>query len=288
MENLLLYPVTNVAVYETDWLHCRDFSDFSIRQLALCEYEIKGDEFLMEIEYQLVGSKVRQREPLSKGLFHELQPNSLQPMREMLNSHWKSNKPGLQYFESTRQLVAFESRLEGFNLLLLDWEANTVAIQGQPFTLHYKTERKARWHTPDFLASHSDGTVSVVNVKETEKLSDPKVEAQFTAASAACNQIGWQHRVMGTPTPELKSNLQLLAGFRRPPEVTTKVVDAVRDELSEGPREFGDVAAIAAARTGLHVVLVRPVLLHALWTRNLTANLNKRLTHKTQIAWQEG
>ena len=242
----------------------------------------------MEIEYQVVGSKVRQREQLSKSLFHELQPNLLQPMREMRNSHYKTNKPGLQYFESTRQLVAFESRLEGFNLLLLDWEANTVAIQGQPFTLHYKTERKARWHTPDFLVSNSDGTVTVINTKPTERISAPKVEAQFTAASTACTQVGWEHRVMGTPTPELESNLQLLAGFRRPPEVTTKVIAAVRDELSEGPRELGDVSAIAAARTGLHVVLVRPVLLHALWTRNLTANLNKRLTQKTQIAWQKG
>jgi hypothetical protein len=243
----------------------------------------------MEIEYQLVGSKVRQREPLSKSLFHDLQPSLLQPMREMRNSHYKTNKPGLQYFESTGQLVAFESRIEGFNLLILDWEGNTSAIQGQPFTLHYKNKfGKKTWHVPDFMVAHSDGTVSVINVKPSNELVDPKVQDQFAAAAKACGLAGWQHRVMATPGEAFLSNLQFLANFKQETPICVDVMAALAAHPVKGALPVSEYVDHATTVSGLHPVLVRPVIMHALWTRQMICNLDQPLMGATRIAMNSG
>jgi hypothetical protein len=125
-------------------------------------------------------------------------------------------------------------------------------------------------------------------VKLSSEISKPKVQAQFAAASAACGQVGWEHRVMGTPVKPFIRNLGLLSGFRDSSIATAKILAAIPDVLINGPATLDHVAKSIASKTSSLEILVRPVIFHALWTKQLTANLNESLSNNTLIMWQEG
>lgn len=249
---------------------------------------IDGTDYLVDIEYLPTGAGQPIRVPLSKSLFSVLQPTLLAPVRPMQNSHHKTNKPGLQYVECTQQLVAYESRLEGLALLLLDWEGSIASVQGQPFTIHFRRDKRPTKHTPDFLVADPDGGVSVVNVKPAAKVSDPRVRAQFDATDQVCEQVGWTHRIITTPSRHLASNLRLIAGYRRPPADADRVMPIIRTTLAHGPLPFGDLVDHVADRAALPTLLVTPIVLHGLWSRSFTAALESPLSRRSAVALPTG
>lgn len=77
--------------------------------------------------------------------------------------------------------VGYETRLEYANLLLLDCDPRVRRLLSQPFLLEGDDRGTKRRHIPDFLITHVDDSVCVVDVKPAEKLSLPKVRDSLSA-----------------------------------------------------------------------------------------------------------
>lgn len=227
-------------------------------------------------------------EPLTAAWAARNQPEHFTAIREMVNSHYKRNKPGLTYFHGTGTLISHESRLEGLALLLLDWEGETTGISAQPFTLHFQRSRKPVSHTPDYFARQHDGTGVVIDVKSENYLDNMDVELQHALAEDIAHQSGWQYRVITDPTPTLAGNLYLLTGYRLTPHDHEVVFPLVAEALTSGPLPYGELKMTVAQSAGTHPALVAPHILHGLWTRELLTNIDDELTNSSLIASSRG
>lgn len=71
--------------------------------------------------------------------------------------------------------VVYESLLELARLLLADFDPEVEGIFAQPCRLTARVDDRVRHHVPDFLLVTRSGTVRVVNVKQADRLQDPKI-----------------------------------------------------------------------------------------------------------------
>jgi hypothetical protein len=70
------------------------------------------------------------------------------------------------YWSATgERLVAYESLLERDRIMLADFASDVNGIAAQPFQLSWHDGQRTRRHVPDILLTHSDGRVTVVDVK---------------------------------------------------------------------------------------------------------------------------
>ncbi len=250
---------------------------------------IEGVEHTVDIDYihPRSGGKTAS-DPLTPEWAARHQPEHFIAIREMVNSHYKRNKPGLTYFSSTGQLISHESRLESLALLLLDWEGKTAAIAAQPFTLTFNRSRKPAAHTPDYFARLQDGTGVVIDVKPAAFLTKADIETQHGIAEEVARQSGWQYRVISDIHPQDATNLHLLAGYRLTPPGHDTIERHITNALTDGPVEYGDLKSKIAESTRTHPALVAPHILHALWTRRLMTPMSQELTNTSPIALTEG
>jgi len=84
--------------------------------------------------------------------------------------------------------------LELARLLLADFDPSVAAIAAQPFYLTACVNGRERNHVPDFLLLGGDGVVTVVNVKPSARLADPKV-AEALDGRAVFAERGWRHEI---------------------------------------------------------------------------------------------
>jgi hypothetical protein len=216
-----------------------------------------------------------QRVPLAQaaGLpFYDGRPVRVPPSYRG-QGHW----PGLYWCATTRAFVAYESRLELSQLLLLDFDADVVALSAQPFRLYFPHGAVEHSHVPDFFVRLADGRERVVDVKPSRKLHEPKVRAVFDATQEACHAAGWDYEVLSEPMPVLLENVRWLAGFRRPmydPGLAARVLGVCRL-----PVAVGSVTAQV-----LPHALARATLFHLLWIRKLSADLTRPLSNATIVS----
>ena len=248
---------------------------------------IDGVEHEVDIEYRALGASETTREPLTDLAGETHTPERWQAIRQITNEHGKKSRPGVAWVESSQQMVEFESRTELAALLFLEFEGGVWAITPQPFRLHFGKSRKPSHHVPDFFIRQADGTGVVVNVKPEHRLTSPTTVAQFKASERACEQAGWKHRVVTTLTPQVRSNVNLLAGYRRAPMLTDVVLPAAFDLLAAGPAPIVTVANRVAEAVDLPAPLVMPPLFHALWTHDITFAITQPLDTHTPIALPE-
>jgi hypothetical protein len=95
--------------------------------------------------------------------------------------------------------------------------------------------------------------------------------------TAACDALGWEHRVLGEPDPVATRNLYWLKGYSAPPPFLTEYAPQL---LQRGatPQQLQLLVADAGPSA-----LVRPVLFHLLWTRALAADLSVYLSQLTLV-----
>jgi hypothetical protein len=178
-----------------------------------------------------------------------------------------SHFPGWWYFETTGELVGFESWLERDWLMVLDADPAVVGVAAQPFWLCWHDGARQRRHAPDFFARMARGQGVVVDVRPDELIALADAEA-FTATAAACALVGWEFRRLGAPDRLAVANLRWLSRYRHPRcggngEAARCLVDAfaVPGRLLEVAGEVGDPIAVL------------PVLFHLLWHRRLSVDL---------------
>jgi len=192
-----------------------------------------------------------------------LRVEDLLPVRLPKTYRKARHATGRYVFSRTGEIVVYESWLEYVNIVLLDFSGEYLWLLGQPVLLTIDGSA----HYPDLLARCADGSLKLFDVKPAQEAVREPHLGTFRARAAACMQLGWAFDVLSEPPNEiLLENVLYLAGFRFQSALPEGLVDHVVGACTT-PCEIGalDVLGLRA--------LVRPAVLHLLWTKQLTANL---------------
>jgi hypothetical protein len=181
-----------------------------------------------------------------------------------------------------RDHVAYESRLELARLLFADRDRAVEVIYAQPFLLTATVSGRVRRHVPDFLLVGADGGLLVVDVKPRARLGKPQVADVLAWAGEVIRARGWGFEVWSEPDPLLLANVRFLAGYRRPDLFDPVVLEAVRSATAE-PVSIQAVESILSPRWPTAVV--RPHVLHLLWSGRLGTDLGGQLGGTSLVRW---
>jgi hypothetical protein len=202
------------------------------------------------------------------------------PVREFRSYQGRRHYSGWYWCATTGGHVVYESRLELARILLADHDRDVVAIAAQPFLLEGFDGTRVRRHVPDVLLGHADGTMTVVDVKAASRVADPEVAAQFDWTRRVCEDRGFGFEVWSGADSVLVENVRFLAGYRRAELIETELVPLVMD-AALAPVSVAELerALASADRRGL----IRPVILHLLWTSRLRTDLSVPLDGGTVV-----
>lgn len=202
------------------------------------------------------------------------------PVREFRSYKGRKHYSGWYWSSTLARLVVYESRLELARILLADFSPLVAGIAAQPFLLTRPDGDRSRCHVPDLLLVHANGGVTVVDVKAPSRITDDKVCEQFAWTRRVCAGRGWAFEPWSGADPQLLANVRFLAGYRRPALVAAELIGAVLEAVA-GQSSAGAVErALSPWRPP---VLVRPVVLHLLWTGRLQADLTCPLSAETTL-----
>lgn len=202
------------------------------------------------------------------------------PVRDFRWYKGRRHYSGWYHAATVGRLVAYESRLELARILLADFDGSVVEIASQPFQLAGPDGDRLRRHVPDLLLVHSDGLVTVVDVKAPSRMKDPKVTAQFAWTKRVCARRGWSYETWSGGDPAVVENVRFLAGYRRPRLLEMDRAPAVL-AAARGQSTIGGIEAALAGRFPAQVV--RPLVLHLIWAGALVADLRRPLASATSI-----
>ena len=214
------------------------------------------------------------------GALKVLSSGEVAPWRQFRWHRGQAHYSGLYWSATTGDHVAYESRLELARLLLADFAPRVGWIVAQPFLVEALVGGKLRRHVPDFVLIEGSGAITVVNVKPADRLGDPKVAATFEWATQAFESRGWGHEVWSGAPEVLLANVRFLAGYRRRDRLDTGVLNAVMAVADDGGT-IGDVEGRCHG-TGPPAV-VRPALLHLLWSSRLRTDLSTVLSDRSVL-----
>ncbi|MEV7929214.1 TnsA-like heteromeric transposase endonuclease subunit [Kitasatospora sp. NPDC088779] len=202
------------------------------------------------------------------------------PVREMRWFAGRQCYSGWYWSATTGGHVVYESRLELARILLADHDPKVVSIAAQPFWLQWFDGSRMRRHVPDLLLGRADGSVAVVDVKAAHRLDDPKVARQFAWTERLVHARGWDFEVWSSADRVLLENVRFLAGYRRDAMIDPDLAEAVLDAV-------GESVLIAHLERSLpemgEAAVIRPAILHLLWSGRLLADLSRPLGGATHV-----
>jgi hypothetical protein len=201
------------------------------------------------------------------------------PVREFRWYHGRKHYSGWYHASTTGRMVAYESRLELARILIADFASEITEIAAQPFQLVGPDGARIRRHVPALFLVHADGLVTVVDVKAPTRMKDPKVIAQFDWTRQVCSRRGWVYETWSGAEPAVVENVRFLAGYRRRDLVDISLIARVLDAAA-GQATIG---GIEAAMAGQRCEIVRPVVLHLVWSGRLVADLRTPLNRASRI-----
>jgi hypothetical protein len=204
------------------------------------------------------------------------------PVREFRWFKGRTFYSGWYWSATTGGMVVYESLLELARILMADFDADIERIVAQPFQMEGDVGGVLRRHVPDLLLGYRDGQVTVVDVKPASRLADPRVGAVFDWTARAAAHRGWRFEVWSGADAVLLANIRFLAGYRRPFTVDVGLCTPVL-EIAAGQETLGGLER--AARGLAPRELVRPVVLHLLWSRRLGTDLRAPLGEASAV-WQ--
>jgi hypothetical protein len=195
------------------------------------------------------------------------------PVREFRWVKGQRHYSGWYWSATTGGLVVYESRLEMARIMLADFCPDVVGIAAQPMQLVGTDGDRTRRHVPDLLLVHADGGVTVVDVKSPHKRQDVEVRALMDWTRHTVGLRGWAFEEWYGAAAQVLTNVAFLAGYRRRGVVAEELIPAVLQATAEGasPLEIGQ------RMKPVHPLLVRPVVLHLVWSGRLSADLDAPL-----------
>ncbi|WP_128433222.1 TnsA-like heteromeric transposase endonuclease subunit [Streptomyces cyaneus] len=202
-----------------------------------------------------------------------------QPVREFRWYRGRKHYSGWYHAATTGRLVAYESRLELARIMIADFTPDVVEIAAQPFQLVGADGDRIRRHVPDLFLVHADGLVTVVDVKAPSRMREPKVIAQFDWTRQVCSRRGWAYETWSGAEQTVVENVRFLAGYRRRELVEASLVPRVMEAAACQPT----IGAVEAALAGHPCEIIRPVVLHLVWSGQLVADLRTPLNRASRI-----
>jgi hypothetical protein len=195
------------------------------------------------------------------------------PVREFRWYKGRRHYSGWYWCATGQRLVAYESRLELARIMLADFDPAVTAVAAQPFRLIGRDGSRVRRHVPDVLLAGADGGVTVVDVKAAGKRADPEVRAVMEWTRQVAALRGWAFEEWYGAPPRLLENVCFLAGYRRRALIDEQLIPAVL-EAAGGSSPVIDVERRVR---GAHPALVRPVVMHLLWSGDLVTDMGRPL-----------
>ncbi|GAA0445167.1 TnsA-like heteromeric transposase endonuclease subunit [Acrocarpospora corrugata] len=158
------------------------------------------------------------------------------PVRKFRPYKGQRHLPGEWWSATDGRLVGFESWLERDHVMLLDFDASVVGIASQPFWLFWvSAEGKARSHAPDYFARRRDGSGVVIDCRPV-RLRKPRDVVAFEATRQACEAVGWEYRLVGSPEEILVRNVRWISGSRHPRHHDEEIAGRLLARFAGGPR----------------------------------------------------
>ncbi|WP_236746028.1 TnsA-like heteromeric transposase endonuclease subunit [Mycobacteroides abscessus] len=207
------------------------------------------------------------------------QLRSAVPWRNFRWVHGQRHYSGTYWSSTTEGFVIYESRLELARLLVADFDDRVEHIVAQPFLMTARIDGKLRRHVPDYLLFTTDGPV-VIDVKPRRKLDAPKVAYTLAWAREMIESHGWVFEVATEPAPTLLENIRFLAGYRRQWLIDPQILACLRAQRHHG-RSLADTVNSVQ---GVAAISVKPAVLHMLWTHELSTDLTRRLSGRSEIS----
>src|SRR5262249_10556268 len=153
------------------------------------------------------------------------------------------------------------------------FDPEVIAIAAQPFRLIGADGARIRRHVPDILLVDADGGVTIVDVKAPQKRDDPDVRALMEWTKHTVALRGWGFEEWYGPCADLLANVTFLAGSRRRSIIDEGLIPAVLQTAAIGP----SVVDLERSLSWAHPALVRPVVLHLLWSAGLVVDMSRPL-----------
>lgn len=224
---------------------------------------------------QAGGPPIEGREP---ELLGKLDLTKLESVRRPGVHRNQKHIPGFFWMEQTQDLVWYESRLEMLILKTLDHERDVAAVIAQPFLLSFSDESKVRTHVPDFLLVLKNGHSVLVNVKPKRYVDTPRNAKCFAACQHLAERLNWEYITRSEPLKSYAANAIWLNGYKRRPFA----LHDFRDELLCRIQQH---VSIETALQGLEpAALVRPVLFHLMWSREIYFDSTRILSDETILS----
>lgn len=212
------------------------------------------------------------------------EPRALRPIRTPRSTEKSRHIPVQAYSTVTASSLKLESGLEYDLVLALDRESTSAWLVPQParLAIEFDGKRRRTVHTPDLLALNISGTVTIWNVRATER-QDEKFLVQSAATKAACADVGWRYAVFTGHTRAKTYNLRWLAAYRRP----MPWYAAARDELAEICGQPGATAGevLVADQGSGHLIAA---MWHHVWRGDLEVDLDRRIGQQARVRWVAG
>ena len=121
------------------------------------------------------------------------------------NSVWRAKRGDFSYLgwvetvkgvpKAGRTKIGFRSLWEKRAMTLLDEDSFVASFQYEPLGVPYEWDGNPRFTLPDFLATMTDGSVVMIEVKPRGYTYAPKEQAKADACLAFCEQRGWKYEV---------------------------------------------------------------------------------------------
>ena len=205
------------------------------------------------------------------------------PIRRFFAWPGKRNYEGLWWSNTARGHVPFESLLEREYVMSADFDPHIVAIVAQPLALLWPRRTVGqKSHVPDFFVRLKNGDGRLVDVRHPNRVS--RAAAQFTLTRQVCAEIGWEYEIFTGLEPVAEQNMRWLAGYRRDRCAPADETVAVITRCFAHPLPLGLGVYRVSRSTGASKDMVLANVLHLLWRRQLSANLNAPLSLDAEVS----
>ncbi|MEV4281517.1 TnsA-like heteromeric transposase endonuclease subunit [Actinoplanes xinjiangensis] len=201
---------------------------------------------------------------------------SVAPVRSFPVYRGQRNNAGLWWSATVGGHVGFESWLERDHLTLLDFDPAVTGMASQPFWLSWEEGGRRRSHAPDFFVRLVDGTGVVVDVRPADRV-PAKDAAVFAVTGRACEQVGWEYRLVHEPEPVLMANVRWLAGYRHPRCLRPAVAAAAAGVFAEPTPLMAGAELLGDPLASL------PTVFHLLWCGCLRTDLAVPLSESSLV-----
>ncbi|MFI5662941.1 TnsA-like heteromeric transposase endonuclease subunit [Streptomyces sp. NPDC051684] len=223
-----------------------------------------------------VGQAVQQRwaDAAMTVAFEELPPVSAFPA--VPGRRWG---PGLWWSATTGRHVVAASNAMRTQLMVLDRDARVTGLAGRPVRLLWRNPRgQVRSWVPQLFARYSDGAALLADCPSHAGAGGERALSAADAVAQACAHIGWTYRRLEPLDDVPAANLKWLAGYRHPRNAGRPGLTAAVLEAFATPRPL-----IAGAEAVGDPIEVLPVVFHALWHGQLTADLDAALHERVLV-----